>query len=230
MGIYNKMKRIFKPYDADVLEDFVIGKLKSIEAGKKILDLGCGSQKYKKYCSHLEYYSQDIGDSSCGTGDDKKVYNYGKLDYVGNCWDVDEVDETFDIILCTEVFEHIPYPEETIKEVSRLLKQGGKFIVTFPLFSLRHMNPYWFSPGYSDNWVNYFMDKYKFKIVSFEKYGDYSMFLRSELLRTAAANKIHFLWILPSLIYYRFIYKGKKNHIKNLMYLGNHIEVVKIIE
>lgn len=52
-------------------------------------------------------------------------YNYGLLDYVGDIWDINEVDDSFDAILCKEVFEHIPYPNETLKEFARLLKSGG---------------------------------------------------------------------------------------------------------
>ena len=43
-------------------------------------------------------------------------YKYGALDYVGDIWDIKEKSSTFDTILCTEVFEHIPHPIETLKE------------------------------------------------------------------------------------------------------------------
>ena len=42
---------------------------------------------------------------------------------MGDIWDIKEKNNVFDAILCTEVFEHIPYPNETIKEFSRLLKK-----------------------------------------------------------------------------------------------------------
>ena len=51
-------------------------------------------------------------------------YVYGLLDYVGDIWNIDAPDGEFDCILCTEVFEHIPYPIETLNEFSRLLKNG----------------------------------------------------------------------------------------------------------
>jgi len=64
--------------------------------------------------------------------------------------EVGEKDGFFDAILCTEVFEHIPFPIETTKEFARLLKPGGKLILTAPANCLRHMDPYFFYSGFSD--------------------------------------------------------------------------------
>ena len=35
--------------------------LNLLEAGSLILDAGCGSQQYRKYCDHLIYFGQDFG-------------------------------------------------------------------------------------------------------------------------------------------------------------------------
>ena len=84
----------------------------------KILDAGCGSQRYRQYCDHLNYSAQDFGqytiDKKKMLGSPESSYSYGELDYIGNIWEIEESDETFDIILCTSVFEHIPYPIETL--------------------------------------------------------------------------------------------------------------------
>lgn len=42
-------------------------------------------------------------------------------------------DESFDLVLTQDVFEHLPYPDKAIKEVARTLKKGGYFISTIPL-------------------------------------------------------------------------------------------------
>ena len=133
--------------------DFVKSELLALPEGKIILDAGCGSQQFKSFCTHLNYKAQDfgqyvvdnkkmIGNSSGIGGEDG--YKYGKLDYMGDLWKIDEKDEFFDAILCTEVFEHIPYPIETVKEFSRLLKKGGG------LFS-RHL------PTVCVTWIHIFL-------------------------------------------------------------------------
>ena len=114
-------------------DDFVIAELKKLRNGSLILDAGCGSQRYREHCAHLNYKAQDFGQyttnlktviGSDGVGG-KEGYRYGQLDYVGDIWDISEKDDAFDAILCTEVFEHIPHPSQTIQEFSRLLKKMG---------------------------------------------------------------------------------------------------------
>lgn len=130
-------------------------KLNEIEEEQSILDVGCGTQRYKPFCSNLKYFSQDFGEYNPG-GDGKALqiedWEYGKIDYIGNCWEINEKDETFDAVMCTEVIEHIPFPNETIAECSRLLKKGGKFILTAPFASLPHMTPYYYYSGFYKTW------------------------------------------------------------------------------
>ena len=41
-------------------------------------------------------------------------------------------DATFDLITCTEVIEHLEHYRQTFREIFRILKPGGAFIVTTP--------------------------------------------------------------------------------------------------
>jgi 2-polyprenyl-3-methyl-5-hydroxy-6-metoxy-1,4-benzoquinol methylase len=120
--------RIKKKLDTSYIrEEFVVNELKKIQKGSKILDAGCGSQPFRKHCDHMEYFSQDFAmyesdqKGAIGASRDEK-YNYGKIDYIGDIWNIDCESEIFDAVLCTEVFEHIPYPIEAINELSRVLK------------------------------------------------------------------------------------------------------------
>jgi len=38
----------------------------------------------------------------------------------------------FDLIQCTEVLEHVLYPESVLKELKRILKKKGKLIISMP--------------------------------------------------------------------------------------------------
>ena len=83
-------------------EEFVKRKLAELSKDSILLDAGCGSQIYKKYCAHLNYKAQDFGKY---TGDEKEAFNttsqyeYGSLDYQGNIWDIKVKENAFDNIL-----------------------------------------------------------------------------------------------------------------------------------
>lgn len=172
-------------------DEFVAAQIAKLTSGSLLLDAGCGSQRYRHLCGHLEYRSQDFGQY---TVDEKKMigtegaggaqgYMYGPLDYTGDAWDIEEEDAKFDAILCTEVFEHIPYPIETVREFSRLLKKGGMLILTFPSVSLRHFDPFYFYSGFSDRWAEKILPENGFELLSVESDGDYYGFMSVELKR-----------------------------------------------
>lgn len=205
---------------------FIENSLKKLENGKIILDAGCGSQQYKKYCSHLIYKAQDFGlykkDIKKSYFSSEEDYEYGKLDYISDIWDINEKNDFFDAILCTEVFEHIPYPIETVKEFSRLLKKGGKLILTAPSNSLRHMDPYFFYPGFSDNWFKKILAENDFQIQFIEPVGDYYSWLKVEIARTMSHHSIFSkIVLLPALIYYSL--KKKNNQSIQTLCMGYHI-------
>lgn len=183
------IKRILLIENSTIRDEWVKNSLKKIPKGSILLDAGCGTQQYKKYCSHLTYKSQDFGEyDGKGTGEGLQIskWEYGKLDYIGNIWEIAEKDEFFDAILCTEVFEHIPYPDQTIKEFSRLLKQGGKLLLTAPFCSIPHMEPYYHFNGFSRDFYIYFANKYNLKIISIETNGNAFDFVAQELIRTSS--------------------------------------------
>ena len=210
---------------------FISKTLSEIEKGNKILDAGCGSQQYKKYCKHLIYKAQDIGayqkDSKKTFFSSNIEYSYGKLDYVSNIWEINEKNEYFDAILCTEVFEHIPYPIETVKELSRLLKKDGKLILTAPSNSLRHMDPYFYYPGFSDNWFKKILEENNLKIELIDPVGDYYSWLKVEIARTMNHHSFFTkIVLLPALIY--FSLKRKTKESINTLCMGYHVIATKV--
>ena len=212
--------------------DWVRSKLQDISPGSLLLDAGCGTQQYKPFAKHLNYRGQDFGQYKI---DAKKVlgaengglggghgFNYGKLDYVGDIWDINEEDGKFDVILCTEVLEHIPYPIETIEEFSRLLKLDGKLILTFPSNCLRHMDPYYFTSGFSDRWVEYHFSNLGLEILELQPIGDYYSWLYVELYRSmSVAGVIGKTLLIPAFLYF---YNLKKSDLSiDTTCMGYHV-------
>ena len=230
-GLKNVYKKLNNQFERD---EFVISELQKLPKNLSLLDAGCGSQRYRPNCSHLNYKTQDFGqykvdqketlgtDSAGGT----TGYQYGALDYVGNIWQIEEKSDTFDAILCTEVFEHIPYPIETVKEFSRLLKKDGKLILTAPSNCLRHMDPYFFYNGFTDRWYEKFLKENGLEAESITPVGDYSC-MAVEVARTAMSHSFFAkLLVVPAFIYF---YNKKRTQASiNTWCMGYHIVARKV--
>ncbi len=182
VGLGNEQNRI----------DWVAKKLKELPAGSRLLDAGAGEQQYKIYCSHLKYVSQDfakyegVGD---GVGLQTGKWDNNKLDIISDITNIPEPDGSFDAIMCTEVFEHIPDPITVIKEFSRLLKKGGVLIVTAPFCSLTHFSPYHFYTGFNRYFYQTLLTKYGFHLLEIQSNGNYFEYLAQEIRRVIPVAK-----------------------------------------
>lgn len=102
-------------------------QLAKLESGKSILDAGAGTLKWKPFCSHLKYTSQDFAqyDASSDVGLQSEGWEYPKLDIVSDITNIPVPDESFDAVLCTDVLEHLPNPNAALQELVRVTKRGG---------------------------------------------------------------------------------------------------------
>lgn len=50
--------------------------------------------------------------------------------------------ESFDTVLCTEVLEHVPDPKLVLDELVRVVRPGGRVILTVPFLYQIHEEPY----------------------------------------------------------------------------------------
>ncbi|MDO8495030.1 MAG: methyltransferase domain-containing protein [bacterium] len=171
-----------------------------IPTGSKILDAGAGELAYKKFCAHLEYVSQDF-DQYDGAGNQEglqtKKWDRGKVDIVSDITKIPVPDHSFDAVMCIEVLEHIPEPIRVIREFSRILKTGGRLIITAPFSSLTHFAPYYFSTGFSKYWYQKILHENGFEIQNLEFNGSYFAVLAQEFHRlrdlTKQYSKVTFL-------------------------------------
>lgn len=160
--------------------------LKSLPSGLRLLDAGAGAMPYKKYSTHLQYVAQDFAQydpKKLDSGLQLTNFDYGKLDIICDITNISEPDLSFDAILCSEVLEHLPDPLAALKEFDRLLKKGGKLILTAPFCSLTHFAPYHYSTGFSTYFYEKHLPKDKWKIINMDANGNYFEYLAQELSR-----------------------------------------------
>jgi SAM-dependent methyltransferase len=107
------------------------------EVGKyitgRVLDVGAGEvNRYAGHFRYSEYLRMD-------------PYQGDRVDIVGSADAIPEPDGSFDSVVCTQVFEHLEFPEKSAKEIYRVLKPGGHLLVTVPQMNELHEEPrdYW---------------------------------------------------------------------------------------
>ncbi|MBL0192366.1 MAG: class I SAM-dependent methyltransferase [Saprospiraceae bacterium] len=173
-------------------EQWLEKTLKQIPNKSKILDAGAGELKYKNFCSHLNYISQDFAQYD-GKGDDiglqTGTWDQTKLDIVSDIINIPVESETFDAILCVEVFEHLPDPISAIKEFSRILKSEGTVIITAPFCSITHFAPYHFYSGFNKYFYEHHLLNSGFKIIEISSNGNFFDYLAQELRRVFSVSE-----------------------------------------
>ena len=162
--------------------------LLQIPQGSRILDAGAGELQFKRYCSHLNYVSQDFAQYD-GRGDCSGLqmgsWDQSKLDIVCDITAIPEPDDSFDAIMCIEVFEHLPNPLLALSEFARLLRPGGQLILTAPFCSLTHFAPFHFYSGFNRYFYETHLVSLGFEIAEIRPNGNFFEFLAQEVRRFA---------------------------------------------
>lgn len=105
-------------------------------ASGRMLDLGCGRVPF------WEFYRQYVSDSYCVDWQESS-HSDSYLDAVADLnHALPLADESFDVVLLSDVLEHIRRPVSLLSEISRVLAPGGKLIMNVPFYYWLHEQPY----------------------------------------------------------------------------------------
>lgn len=144
---------------------WVAAQAKAIPAGTRVLDAGAGSAPYRHLFAHCRYETQDFAQLK-----DEQLRHgaYGKIDHVCDLMAIPVADGTFGAVLCTEVLEHHPEPIRVVAELARVLAPGGVLLLTAPLGSGIHQEPYHYYGGYTPYWYERFLPAAGFAEIAIE--------------------------------------------------------------
>lgn len=113
--------------------------LKKIGGEKvSVLDVGAGDCFAEDFFIGNEYVAMDVIKNSASKRE---------LDIMGSIENAPFKNETFDMILCLEVLEHIRNYQLALKEIYRILKEKKVLLLTIPLMSVGFHNDFYrFTP------------------------------------------------------------------------------------
>jgi len=178
--------------------------LESIDVPKKgamVLDIGAGECPLRKKLEQLgyRYFSLDIEQNS-----------YATIDYLAR------IDQTlpdlltshggFDLLILTEVLEHVPDWKVAFENLALLLKPSGHCLITTPFFYMLHEEPYDFWRP-TDHAINYFSSTHGFEVVRWQRTGDGWDVLGTLLCSTSLCRGEKNIWSYLPLVSAKIILK-----------------------
>jgi len=132
----NYPKRGFPRYGVNRFMKRVVSK---ISDNALVLDAGAGSKPYAHFFANMRYHSCDHPGASEEIYGDK---NNSAHEYFCDLLNIPVKNNQYDAVVCTQVLEHVPDPGRVLKELSRIIKPGGKVFLTVPQCFGVHMAPY----------------------------------------------------------------------------------------
>lgn len=133
-------------------------------AGKKsrgvLLDIGCGNKPYQSFFSNVtKYVGCDVIQSSRQVVD---VLCQADAIPLSDCY--------ADTIVCTQTIEHVANFPGLLSEAYRLLKPGGTFYLSGPMYWYHHEEPYDFF-RFTSHGFRYALEKAGFVVETIEPNG-----------------------------------------------------------
>jgi ubiquinone/menaquinone biosynthesis C-methylase UbiE len=106
-----------------------------------MLDVGCGEGRHifgvmQDYpmmkCIGIDMDKASLNKAEEGYEYFKSISNAGAEFFIGSAYSLPFESDSFDLIVCSEVLEHLHEYNDAIKEIHRVLKPGGKFYASVP--------------------------------------------------------------------------------------------------
>lgn len=205
-----------------------------IPRGSFVLDVGAGTCPYRQLFAHCRYKTHDFKKyegEKLGGGT-----AYGAIDYVSDILTLPLEDMSVDVVLCTEVLEHVPEPVKALRELIRVVKPGGKLILTAPLGSGLHQLPFHYYGGFSPEWYRHFAEQFSCEVNEITPNGGFFKLMAQELARVANlyaqypelhGRNTKDIYRLFSERLPRFLYELERRRVIDQFTVGYHVVLTK---
>ncbi len=93
------------------------------------------------------------------------------------------VDKNYDLVLCSQVLEHVYDVKQAIENLAKLVRQGGFLWIACPASNYAHGSPEYFSAGYTPELITNLLPLGDFEVIFAEKYGSERMYFYTHTLQ-----------------------------------------------
>jgi SAM-dependent methyltransferase len=143
------------------METIDLGHL-PIRSGDRVLDLGCGEGRHtiaawlqrEAHCVGVDLSPRDVSRASEKAGPFRPEFPASPTRSIGfgvaDGLQLPFADHSFDVVICSEVLEHIGPYREVLDEIRRVLKPGGAFAASVPRYWPERVC-WWLSDAYHAN-------------------------------------------------------------------------------
>jgi SAM-dependent methyltransferase len=162
------------PLERASIFEFVALQARGLALGARVIDIGAGDAPYRELFDAQEYL----------TLDHEQTPHSGNVDVLGSADAIPVDDSSFDVVLCTQVLEHVPDPSAALGEFHRILTPGGRLIATVPFAWEEHEMPHDYF-RYTKPGMEYLLDRAGFVDIAVAPRTDVFTTL-AQLVRNAA--------------------------------------------
>ena len=100
-------------------------------SNQRILEVGCGGGHVLRLFPGCELTGVDVSGEMLAKAR-RKLKGYSARLLKGELHELNLPDAGFDKVICSEVLEHVVDPEAVLTEIRRLVRPGGRVVVTVP--------------------------------------------------------------------------------------------------
>lgn len=148
--------------------EVIVNEIQKLPAGK-VLDVGCGNGNLFKLLPDEKYELFGVDFSENMIAEAKRNCGQKATFSVADAENLPFDSATFDIIVCNASFHHYVHPNAVLKEMHRVLKDGGRVLIGDP---------------YMHALVRPVMNV----VIKFSKEGDYHIYSLDEMKKLFAKN------------------------------------------
>jgi SAM-dependent methyltransferase len=120
------------PLERASIYRFLAEQARLLAAGSRVIDIGAGEAPYRELFCDQNYVTLDRPDTP----------HSGGVDLHGDADAIPAENGSFDVVVCTQVLEHVPDPLRVLQEFRRVLRGGGLMLATVPFMWEEHEAPF----------------------------------------------------------------------------------------